>query len=337
MSKPLVSAIIPTYNRAHILCDAIESVLAQTYPEIEVIVVDDGSKDDTLARLQPYGKKIRVISQANAGPAAARNRGIAESRGQLIAFLDSDDLWLPEKTERQVALLERAGKSVPCCLSNTMMKWNSGDRASFDIALLKPSIEEGVWVNVDEVLATRFVLFNQAIMIRREVLQKIGVFDESIRYLEDVDFPLRLSLEGPWAFIETPLVTWRESMTNSVYKNTKRDELCTSECMVKVLETHLARVEKAGRNGRLRRYVSRELKKARHHLWSSRLSQRRSWGAMLAASAETVDRYESALFRRSPWFPAMKTAPVQSKSETEHLPCTYGTQVPLDTAKRILE
>jgi len=233
--------------------------------------------------------------------------------------------------------LERSGESVPCCLSNIMMKWNSGDRASFDIALLKPSKEEGIWLNVDEVLATRFVLFNQGIMIRREVLEKIGVFDESIRYLEDVEFPLRLSLEGSWAFIATPLVTWRESMTNSVYKNSKRDELCTSECMVKVFETHLARVEKAGRKRRLRGYVSRELKRARRHLWSTRMSQTSSWGSALAASVEKVDRYESALFRRSPWFPKMKVAHVQSKSELEPVVRSQGQHKHLDTAERLVE
>lgn len=314
-SNQLVSAIIPTYNRAHIVCEAVDSVLTQTYPHIEVIVVDDGSKDDTLARLQHYGDRIRVVTQANAGPAAARNRGIAEARGDLIAFLDSDDIWLPSKIERQVALMQRAGTSVPCCLSNIMMKWNSGDRASFDIALLKPPAEEGVWLNPDEVLATRFVLFNQGIMIRREVLQKIGIFDESIRYLEDVEFPQRLSLEGPWAFIETPLVVWRESMTNSVYKNSQRDDLCTRECMVEVLETHLKRVKRAGRNARLRRYVSRELGRARRHLWVARMKQMNSWGSALATSVETVDRYRSALFRRSPWFPKMKVAPVQSWNE----------------------
>jgi glycosyltransferase involved in cell wall biosynthesis len=311
-TNPLVSAIIPTYNRAHIVCEAVESVLAQTYPHIEVVVVDDGSKDDTLARLEQYEDRIRVVSQANAGPAAARNRGIAGSRGELIAFLDSDDIWLPSKIERQVALLQRAGKSVPCCLCNIMMKWNSGDRASFDIALLKPSTEEGVWLNADEVLATRFVLFNQGIVIRREVLEKIGGFDESIRYLEDYEFPLRLSLEGPWAFIKTPLVIWRESMTNSVFKNSQRDELCTSECMVEVFETHLARVEEACRDTRLRRYVNRELKRARRDLWAVRMGQAGSWGSALAASVETVERYRSALFRRSPWFPKMKVALVQA-------------------------
>jgi glycosyltransferase involved in cell wall biosynthesis len=309
--KPLVSAIIPTYNRAHIVCEAVESVLAQTYSNIEVIVVDDGSKDDTLARLQQFGDRIRVVSQHNAGPAAARNRGIAMSRGELIAFLDSDDLWLPAKIERQVALLERAGESVPCCLSNIMMKWNSGDRASFDMAQLQPSAEEGVWLNVDEVFVTRYVLFNQGIIIRREVLEKIGVFDESIQYLEDVEFPLRLSLEGPWAFIQTPLVVWRESMTNSVYKNSKRDELCTTECMVKVFELHLARVKNVPRKTRLQWYVSGELNRARRHLWAIRMSQTNSWGSRLAAAIGMLERYRSAMFRRSPWYPKMKVAPVQ--------------------------
>ena len=307
--NPLVSAIIPTYNRAHVIGEAVESALTQTYSNMEVIVVDDGSKDDTLERLKKFGDRIRVIAQANAGPAAARNSGIEESRGELIAFLDSDDLWLPEKTERQVELLERAGESVPCCLCNILMKWNSGDRASFDIAWLKSSAEEGVWLNADEVLATRSVLFNQGIMIRRRVLEKIGVFDASIRYLEDIDYPLRLSLEGPWAFIKTPLVIWRESMTNSVYKNSLRDELCTNECMVKVLEMHLARVEKAGRPAQLRGYISDGLKSARRQLWASRMRQANSGKSTVAACVEFIERYRGALYRRSPWYPKMIVMP----------------------------
>lgn len=307
-NQPLVSTIIPTYNRAHIICEAVESALGQTYPNTEIIVVDDGSKDDTLDRLKRYGDRIRIVSQANAGPAAARNRGIEVSRGELVAFLDSDDIWLPEKIQQQVSLLARAGASVPCCLCNILMKWNSGDRASFDIALLKTSAEQGLWLNVDEVLATRSVLFNQGIIIRREVLEKIGGFDEKIRYLEDYEFPLRLSLEGPWAFIKTPLVVWRESMTNSVYKNSLREELCTSECLVEVFEGHLARVEKTGRQPQLRRSVNRELRRARRQLWAARIAQSNSWGAALAASVETIERYRSALFRRSPWFPKMNVA-----------------------------
>lgn len=310
MINPLVSAIIPTYNRAHIICEAVESALAQTYPRIEVIVVDDGSKDDTLERLRKYEGRISVVPQANAGPAAARNRGVVMSHGELIAFLDSDDLWLPSKIERQVSLLRRAGDTVPCCLSNIMMKWNSGNRASFDIALLKTDAEEGLWLNVAEVLATRSVLFNQGIMIRRSVLDKIGGFDESIRYLEDIEFPLRLSLEGPWAFIKEPLVIWRESMTNSVYKNSQREELCTSECLTEVLEGHLARLDKNGRQARIRKHVVRELAWARRHLWAVRMGQMNSWGPTISKSFSKIEHYQRAFFRRSPWFPKMKVASV---------------------------
>jgi glycosyltransferase involved in cell wall biosynthesis len=307
-SKPLVSVIIPTYNRAHVVGEAIDSVLAQSYAHIEIIVVDDGSTDETLGRLHSYRDKIRVAQQANAGPAAARNRGIAIARGELIAFLDSDDIWLPPKIERQVNLMARAGESVPCCLCNIMMKWKSGDRASFDISSLQPSFEEGVWLNPDEVLSTRFVLFNQGIIIRRHVLDKIGAFDESIRYLEDYEFPLRLSLEGSWAYIGTPLVVWRESMTNSVYKNSLRDRLCTSECKVEVFATHLARIEKIQRHKRLRRFVKRELERSRRQLWADRIRQMNRWGSAVAASVETVEQYRNSLFRRSPWFPKMKVA-----------------------------
>jgi glycosyltransferase involved in cell wall biosynthesis len=316
--NPLVTAIIPTYNRAHVICEAVESALGQTYAHIEVIVVDDGSKDDTLARLKQYGDRLHVIVQPNKGPAAARNVGIAAAQGEFIAFLDSDDLWLPEKTERQVDLLERVGCSSPCCLSNILMKWRSGDRTSFEIALLKPSMTEGLWLNVDEVLATRPVLFNQGIMIRRKVLDKIGGFDESIRYLEDVEFPQRLSLEGPWAYIETPLVVWRESMTNSVYKNSIRDQLCTSECMVAVLEMHLARLGGSARAARVRALLMRELGAARRDLWATRRKRRNGGSSLLSSIVQRYDCYRSALYRRWPSYPRMKVA----FSESDDLPLT---------------
>jgi glycosyltransferase involved in cell wall biosynthesis len=332
----LVSAIIPTYNRAHIICEAVDSALAQTYPRVEVIVVDDGSKDDTLARLQQYGNRIHVVTQANAGAAAARNRGIAEARGELIAFLDSDDIWLAEKTERQVDLLQRAGASVPCCLSNILMKWNSGDRNSFDIACLTTSAEEGLWLNVDEVLATRSVLFNQGIIIRRQTLEKIGGFDEKIRYLEDYELPLRLSLEGPWAFIKTPLVVWRESMTNSVYKNSLREELCTNECMVQVFEGHLARVQKSGRQARLQSSVKRELTRARRQLWTSRVSQKGAWGSALSTSMRTFERYRSALSRRLPWYPKMEVALAKSSDEMGAILLQPGSGQARDSSERLV-
>ena len=101
----LVSVIIPTFNRAASVSRAIDSVLGQTYPRVEVIVVDDGSTDDTRERLSAYDHRVQYVYEENAGPAAARNRGAALATGELIAFLDSDDVILPAKLEKQVAYL----------------------------------------------------------------------------------------------------------------------------------------------------------------------------------------------------------------------------------------
>src|SRR5947209_1428421 len=111
-SNNLVSVIIPTYNRAGTICQTVDNVFQQTYRNIELIVVDDGSTDDTQSRLRRYRNRLRIITQANAGPAVARNRGAAAACGDIIAFQDSDDLWNPTKLERQAALLEEAGPSV---------------------------------------------------------------------------------------------------------------------------------------------------------------------------------------------------------------------------------
>jgi glycosyltransferase involved in cell wall biosynthesis len=306
-TNPVVSAIIPTYNRAKLVREAVDSVLAQTYPNVEVIVVDDGSTDDTQAQLRQYGNRIRVIAQSNAGPAAARNRGIAAASGDLISFLDSDDLWLPQKLERQVALLQKVDSSVPCCLCNITMRWEKREFGSFERAFLNPPVDEGVWVNVDEVLATRFLLFNQGIVIRREVLERIGGFDESLRLLEDHEFSLRLSLEGPWAFIREPLVIWRESTAASLYQSAQKEEVSWIGLMVQILEKHLGKVKDGYRTERLRQCVTRELKSVRRQLTAARISQMSSWGApTLGNSLRKIERYRRAVFIRSPWFPKMK-------------------------------
>jgi glycosyltransferase involved in cell wall biosynthesis len=307
---PLVSAIIPTYNRSNIVCEAVESVLQQTYTNIEVIVVDDGSTDDTQARLRPYGNRIRVVAQENVGPAAARNHGIAVSQGELIAFLDSDDIWLPTKIARQVSLLGQVSKSVPCCLCNVTMQWTGRELRSFEIASLHPVLEQGVWVNVDEMLATRFVLFNQAVVIRREVLERIGGFNEKLWLLEDHELSLRLSLEGPWAFIREPLVIWRESTSGSLHEQAKKEALRWRAPMVQILESHLAKLTTGDDNWRLRKHVNRELRKARRELRAAKLSQTEFWGASKIGSVlQKVEQYRGAISRRSPWFPKMKAEP----------------------------
>ena len=209
MSNALVSVVIPAFNRAHTLRRAVDSVLNQTYLNFEVIVVDDGSTDNTREVLRSYGEKIRWWSQINAGPSSARNIGIREAKGEYVAFLDSDDAWAPQKLERQMRLLSRCSDDVVCCLCNTLFTGQKySGKTAFDIAKIYSMHEEAVWTNTTEVLITRFVLFNQAVVVRRDVLNSQGGFDEGLRLMEDYDLALRLSLNGPWAVIHEPLVYW---------------------------------------------------------------------------------------------------------------------------------
>ena len=107
MAISKVSVAIPTYNRAHYICETIDSVLVQTYKDYEIIVVDDGSTDNTREILKRYGGKIKYFYQANQGQASAWNYAVSQSSGEYIAFLDDDDLWFPEKLERQVEVLDK--------------------------------------------------------------------------------------------------------------------------------------------------------------------------------------------------------------------------------------
>jgi glycosyltransferase involved in cell wall biosynthesis len=224
----LVSVIIPTYNRARTIERAVNSVLAQTWKEMEIIVVDDGSTDQTGELLKVYGDKIRVINQQNGGASAARNTGIKAATGEIISFLDSDDEWFPSKTERQVKLLqctELAG--VVCCVCNAKMLFSSGTVTSFQAARLHPKQVEGVWSNPAEVLATRFLFFNQVVAVRRKALDQTGYFRENLRIMEDYDLALRLSLVGPWAFIAEPLVVWHEDAGSGLSRNISQLDICT--------------------------------------------------------------------------------------------------------------
>ena len=214
--KPLVSVVIPTFNRADTLGETLDSIFEQTYRPIEVIVVDDGSTDATAEVIKAYGDQIQYIYQNNAGPSAARNRGISQVGGDLITFLDSDDLWLPSKLETQVRLMNRLDTSIVCCLCNALMRQSDGrEMVSFDSAELNPSLEEGVWMNVAQVLATRFIFFNQAVMVRRDALLETGGYDESLWLMEDQDLALRLALKGQWAFIKEPLVISSHSISKN--------------------------------------------------------------------------------------------------------------------------
>ncbi len=236
MLKPLVSVIIPTYNRANTVCRSIDSVINQTYEFIEIILVDDGSTDNTTEKLLAYGERIKIIFQLNKGPSSARNNGANHANGEIIAFLDSDDTWMAEKIERQVKLMMRHGNYVPCCVCNARTITNGVlTLTSFEKSNLRSKLEEGYWLNPAELLATRFLLFNQVATIRRDVFKKIGGFKEQLRILEDYDLAFRLSLIGPWAYLSEVLVT-KYDEADGLGVSSMNDPLKQSVAWKKVLE-----------------------------------------------------------------------------------------------------
>lgn len=204
-----VSVIIPTYNRAPTVLNAVQSALKQTYASIEVIVVDDGSTDDTAERLRTISSQITILSQINSGPSSARNHGARHASGDVLAFLDSDDVWKPDKIQRQVALMDAYGNSMTCCVCNAEILDQANERRNdaFGIADVNSQHEESVWRNPGEILASRFLLFNQVAAIRRDAFVKVDGYNSRINLLEDLDLSLRLaSVGGFWGLITTPLV-----------------------------------------------------------------------------------------------------------------------------------
>lgn len=128
--KPTVSVVIPCYNAAPFLRETLDSAINQTYPPLEILLIDDGSTDDSAAIAESYGPPVRVIRQPNQGESVARNRGIDEAKGDWIAFLDADDLWDAQKTEKQVAALSNASPDIICCYADLYFFYPDGRKES---------------------------------------------------------------------------------------------------------------------------------------------------------------------------------------------------------------
>jgi len=198
---PLVSVIIPTFNRWPLLREAIESVSTQSYRDFDLIVVDDGSTDDTSKELEKMASRLRFFSTPRKGVSAARNFGVHQALGQYIAFLDSDDLWLPRKLEKQVAFMSGQSEIQICQTeeiwirqgvrvnSKAIHRKPSGDifARSLDLCLVSPS----------------------AVMLTKDLFQRIGGFDETFPVCEDYDLWLRVSVEYAVPLIAEALVIKR--------------------------------------------------------------------------------------------------------------------------------
>jgi glycosyltransferase involved in cell wall biosynthesis len=203
------SAIIPTYNRRVHTFRAIESVLAQTVAADEIVVVDDGSTDGTADAIHSrYGSRVKVVSQENAGVAAARNRGIQIARGEWLAFLDSDDVWLPEKLAQQFKAISTLGESdFGGCFTDCVFDGNSEmTRSGFDYAGLQSSSKFGAFDSALYMLSDCPVIFIQSLLVRRSVIVELGGFDEAMVVSEDADLLFRLALKTKICFVAEPLV-----------------------------------------------------------------------------------------------------------------------------------
>ena len=315
MNPPLVSVIIPTYNRAATIADAVDSVLCQTYREIEVIVVDDGSMDSTLEVLRGYSDRIQVLRQENAGPSAARNRGVAVSTGEIIAFLDSDDLWLPDKIRQQVELMELGGEGMCCCVCNAETIGSNGkpEGTSFELAGFRPGIPRGEWLNPGEVLATGFLLFNQVVAIRRAAFNSIGGYKASLRLLEDYDLAIRLSSQGKWGFICEPQVV-KINATVGIGVECQKDRAMHLERSYVTVREILE--EDRTMNSATRNLLTKTRKElscclvAEH--WIADSTGIYTWIGRLVVLFFRIRR---SVFRRSPWWPHPIVRPISREKD----------------------
>lgn len=197
-AMPFVSVIIPTFNRAQVLGRALDSVFAQTFQNFEIVVVDDGSTDETPELLAAYGSRVTVLAQANRGVSSARNRGIRASSGEYVAFLDSDDAWLPDKLTRQIAVLDQH-PDIPLC--HTEEIWI---RRGVRVNQMKKHHKQGGYIF--PACLPFCVISPSSAMLRRAVFDEVGDFDESLPACEDYDLWLRITKTYPVIFISDPLI-----------------------------------------------------------------------------------------------------------------------------------
>ena len=204
-----ISALIPTYNRRTRVLRAIQSVLAQTMPVDEIIVVDDGSTDGTAEAIhERYGRAVSVFRQDNAGVSAARNRAIRAARGEWVAFLDSDDEWLPTKLERQFEALKALGSEFGLCFTNCTFDDGTGTNYSvFQDAKFVGRGAFGPFENPAEyLLGPTSPLRIQSTVVLKSLIEEIKGFDDGISIMEDLDAFFRLTFKTRFCFVSDPAV-----------------------------------------------------------------------------------------------------------------------------------
>lgn len=229
MKKPFFSVIIPTYNRAHWLKIAIDSALAQTFKDFELIVVDDGSKDTTSEMIKSYGSQLCYIYQENAGVSGARNRGIKEAQGEFICFLDSDDRFRKNKLKITYDYIK---KYPQYHIFHTEEIWYRNNR------LLMPKIyHKKPAGHVFKTAVKLCCISPSTVVINKNVFKKIGVFDESFPTCEDYDFFLRATAQFPIYLIPQHLTIKQGGHSDQQSKKYPAMDEFRIEALTKILKT----------------------------------------------------------------------------------------------------
>jgi glycosyltransferase involved in cell wall biosynthesis len=226
---PRVSAIIPTYNRKAFVLEAVASVLAQTYGDYELIVVDDGSGDGTGEALTHYGGRVRYAYQDNTGVSTARNHGLELARGEFIAFLDSDDLWLPEKLQVQVAFMDAHPQAQICYTDEIWIR--RGVRVNPRKKHAKYSGE------IYPQCLPLCIISPSSALMRRGLFEQVGTFDPRFPVCEDYDLWLRVTSCLPVFFIPRKLIVKRGGHAGQLSQQGWGNDRYRVKALVKILET----------------------------------------------------------------------------------------------------
>lgn len=259
----MISVVIPAYNAAQCIGRAIDSVLSQSFSDYEIIVVDDGSTDDTAGAVSRYGSRVNYIYQDNAGDGPARNAGIAAAKGHWIAFLDADDEWLPEKLQQQTALLGR-NPDLKWCSANRFeavgeRKTAAGNKAAITEALAGRDYFPNYFTAA---LKGRCPIVTTTIMVHREVFEQVGVFDSCWSRCADIDLWWRIAHSYPRiGYAPEPLAVRHLDAENPSMRQ-RRLEAMNGHDARKIAARHLAIAEEKGGIDEFRPLVSTSLRKA---------------------------------------------------------------------------
>ncbi len=239
MKNPAITVIMPTFNRAEYITEAVESVLCQSVNCFELIVIDDGSTDDTLKKLQCYKDRIRIISTEHKGVSAARNIGIKEARGEWIAFLDSDDIWMPDKLEVQTDYISQNPEIIAHTVNAAYSPDLDDGLSSFETSSFFPEKNEGVVENPLPVQLEHSAFGRvQTILCSRESAIDAGMFDETLSINEDFNFMCKLALQGSWGYSSNELafIHRRDENTPHLSKTRFEDPINTYSALKKGFE-----------------------------------------------------------------------------------------------------